>query len=174
MSESAPHAQVPTQPPDRDVFRRAMGRFATGVSVLTTCLDGVDHAMTANAITSVSLDPLLLLCCVEQEARFHDVVLETGVWGVNVLPAESRSHAAWFATRGRPVHGQLDRVAHHRGAETGVAVFDDVLTAVECRTTQVVEAGDHSIIIGAVVGLEVPAHAGEALTYYRGAFGHLS
>ncbi|WP_409483648.1 flavin reductase family protein [Arsenicicoccus dermatophilus] len=157
-----------------DTFRRAMGRFATGVAVLTTHADGVDHAMTANSLTSVSLEPLLLLCSVQVDARFHDAVVQAGVWGASVLPASSRPHAAWFATRGRPVHGQLDRVPHHRRSETGVVLLDDVLVAVECRTTQVVRAGDHSVIIGEVVGLEVPDHTGEALTYYRGAFGHLA
>ncbi|AKT52684.1 flavin reductase family protein [Arsenicicoccus sp. oral taxon 190] len=160
--------------PEPDVYRRAMGRFATGVAVLTSHLDGVDHAMTANSLTSVSLDPMMLLCCVQRDARFHDVVVEAGVWGASILPASQRGQAAWFATRGRPVHGQLDQVAHHRGAQTGVPLFDDVLTAVECRTTQVVPAGDHSVVIGEVVGLEVPAATGDALTYYRGGYGHLA
>lgn len=160
--------------PERDVYRRAMGRFATGVTVLTTVVDGVAHAMTANAVSSVSLDPLLLLACVQTDARYHDAVLESGVWGVNVLAADQRALAAWFATRGRPVQGQLDNAPHHAGAETGVPLLDGVLVAVECRTTQVVPAGDHAILLGEVVGLEVPARAGEALTYYRGEFGRLS
>lgn len=159
---------------DRDVFRRAMGRFATGVSVLTTRVDGVDHAMTANSLTSVSLDPLLMLCSVQVDARFHDAVVQAGVWGANVLPASARPLAAWFATRGRPVETQFVEVAHHHGPATGVPVLDQVLFAVECRTTEVVRAGDHSLVIGEVVGLELPAESDDALTYYRGAFGSLS
>jgi flavin reductase (DIM6/NTAB) family NADH-FMN oxidoreductase RutF len=76
---------VSEQPLDAAVFRQAMGRIAHGVSVLTTVSAGHDHAMTADTVTSVSLDPLLVLCCVETEARFHDAVVDGGVWGVSVL-----------------------------------------------------------------------------------------
>ena len=80
-------------PPDVDLFRRAISRFATGVAVLTTRNGDIDHAMTANALTSVSLEPLLLLVCVEREARFHDAVLEAGIWGLSVLSAGDRPGA---------------------------------------------------------------------------------
>src|SRR5664279_779430 len=112
MSQSTPGGQH-TDPPDVDTFRRAMGRFATGVTVLTTPTRDVDHAMTASALTSVSLEPLLLLVCIDREGRFHDAVLEAGLWGVSVLTADQRPVADWLATRGRPLHGQLDRVPHH-------------------------------------------------------------
>ena len=87
-----------------------MGRFATGVTVLTTRVRDLDHAMTASALTSVSLEPMLLLVCVEREGRFHDAVVEAGVWGVSVLSAHDRPGADWLATRGRPLHAQLDRI----------------------------------------------------------------
>ena len=123
------------QEPDPDLFRRADGRFATGV-VITSCLDdGFDHAMTANAFASVSLEPMLVLVCVETETRYHDAVMRTDYWGVSVLGAASRGAAQWLATRGRPLHGQLDPVAHYRGAKTGVALLDGALAALECRTT---------------------------------------
>ena len=150
-----------------DEFRLAMGRFATGVTVLTTFAGGHDHAMTANAITSVSMDPLLVLVCVEVEARFHDAVTEAGVWGVSVLSARQRPVAEWLATRGRPLHGQLDRVAHRRGAATGVALLDGALASIECRTTDLYPAGDHSIVVGEVVSLSTTDHPGDALVYYR-------
>ena len=109
-----------------------MGRFATGVTVLTTFSGGHDHAMTANAITSVSMDPMLVLVCVEVDARFHDAIIESGVWGVSVLGAEQRPVAEWLSTQGRPLHGQLDRIAHRRGPATGVALLDDALATIEC------------------------------------------
>ena len=85
--------------PDVDLFRRAMGRFATGVTVLTTRTGDHDHAMTASALTSVSLEPLLVLVCVEREARFHDAVVEAGIWGISVLSSHDRPAADWLATR---------------------------------------------------------------------------
>jgi len=156
--------------PDIDVFRRAMSRFATGVTVLTTRTRDLDHAMTANALTSVSLEPLLLLVCVEREARFYDAVLDAGVWGISVLTGRDRPGADWLATRGRPLHGQLDRIPHHRGPQTGVALLDGALSTIECRTIAVHPAGDHSIVVGEVVSVTTAAHPGEALLYYRGRY----
>ncbi len=171
---------VPSSPPalgdpsDVSRFRRALARFATGVTVVTTVADGVDHAMTASAFTSVSLDPLLVLICVEQDARFHDAVIEAGVWGVSVLDDTARVASQWLATRGRPLHGQLDRVAHHRGPVTGVALLDQSLSALECRTTDVHPAGDHSIVVAEVLGIELPDDPGLPLLYHRGGYTHLS
>ena len=85
--------------PDVNSFRQAMGRFATGVVMLTTRTRDVDQAMTASALTSVSLEPLLLLVCIEREGRFHDAVLEAGFWGVSVLSSRDRPGADWLATR---------------------------------------------------------------------------
>jgi len=156
--------------PDAGLFRRAMSRFATGVAVLTTRSRDVDYAMTASALTSVSLEPLLLLACIERESRFHDVVLDAGFWGVSVLSARDRSGADWLATRGRPMHGQLDRIAHHHGPQTGVALLNEALSTFECRTTAVYPAGDHSIVVGEVVSVTSAPHSGQALVYYRGRY----
>lgn len=153
------------------LFRRAMSRLVTGVTVVTTFAGAHDHAMTANAIASVSLEPLLMLVCVERDARFHDAVLEAGAWGVSVLVADSRPAAQWLASAGRPIHGQLDAVPHHRGSLTGVALLDAALARIECRTTDVHPAGDHSIVVGQVVAVDVPDVSDPALTYYRGQYG---
>ena len=161
-------------PPDVGDYRRAMSRFATGVSVVTTLVGEHHHAMTANALCSVSLEPLLMLVSVERDARFHDAVVDSGVWGVSVLPAEARSTADWFATKGRPLHGQLDRVPHERGPVTGVAWLDGALSHFECRTTAVHPAGDHSIVLGEVVSVHAPDHLGKALLYYRGRYEDLA
>lgn len=156
----------PEVPLDPDTFRRAMGRFATGVTVVTTVSEGIDHAMTANTFTSVSLEPILVLVCVEREARFHDAVIDSGFWAVSVLRTEGRAAASWFATRGRPLHGQLERVAFVRGPRTGAALLADSLAALEVRTVEVYPGGDHSIVVGEVVGLSLPAD-GDALLYFR-------
>lgn len=163
----------PASRPSVDVFRQAMGRFATGVTVVTTFADGHDHAMTANAFASVSLEPLLVLVCVEQDARFHEAVVGSGTWGVSVLPAGHRSVAEWLSTPGRPLHGQLDRVPFHRGSVTGVALIDGALAHVECRTTDVHPAGDHSVLVGAVQSLWIDDDPGAALLYYRGRYGRV-
>jgi flavin reductase (DIM6/NTAB) family NADH-FMN oxidoreductase RutF len=152
---------------DTDEFRAAMGRFATGVTVLTTFSGGHDHAMTANALTSVSMEPMLVLVCVEVEARFHDAITQSGVWGISVLAAQHRPVADWLSTQGRPLHGQLDRIAHRRGPVTGVALLENALATTECRTTDIHPAGDHSIVVGEVVSLSTTTHPGEALVYYR-------
>ncbi|MCO5309754.1 MAG: flavin reductase family protein [Austwickia sp.] len=155
---------------DPRLFRRVFGRFATGVTVMTTTADGQDHAMTANSVTSVSIEPLQVLACVHVDSRFHDAVLDAGVWGVSILPSAGRGIADWLATRGRPVQGQLDRVPHTRGPVTGVPLLDDALAHLECRTTAVHAAGDHAIIVAEVVGLEAPDEPGAALVFYRGEY----
>lgn len=160
-------------PVDPQHYRRAIGRFATGVTVLTTSAQGHEQAMTANSVTSVSLEPVLLLACVHVESRFHEAVLDAGVWGVSVLAASARTTASWFATHGRPLHGQLDRVAHRAGPRTGVPLLEDALATFECRTHAVYPGGDHSIVVGEVLGVRTDDDRGAALTYYRGAYGTL-
>jgi flavin reductase (DIM6/NTAB) family NADH-FMN oxidoreductase RutF len=156
-----------------DQYRLAMGRFVTGVTVLTTLAGHHDHAMTANAITSVSMDPRLVLVCVEVDARFHDAIAESGVWGVSILEAGQRPVAEWLSTQGRPLHGQLDRIPHHRGPTTGVALLDQALATLECRTTDMHPAGDHSIVVGEVLSLASNEHPGSALVHYRSRYGTL-
>lgn len=155
---------------DPDAYRQAIGRLVTGVTVVTTFADGHDHAMTANAVTSVSLDPVRLLICVEREARFHDAVMAAGVWAVNILDAAQRPTAVWLSTRGRPLHGQLDRVPHLRD-ESGVALLQGALATIVCRTGDTLVSGDHTIVVGDVISLDIAEQPGEALTYFRGGFG---
>ncbi len=156
---------------DEGRFRLAMGRFVTGVCVVTARVDGHDHAMTANAVASVSVDPLLLLVCVEREARFHDALLQAGAFAVNILAADQRATAQWLATRGRPLHGQLDLVPHVVGPETGSPLLVEALATLECRTTDVHVAGDHSIVVGAVVSVDLSDETQPALTWYRSGYG---
>lgn len=161
------------EPVDPDHYRKAIGRLATGVSVVTTRAGDIDHAMTINSLTSVSLDPVLMLISVEREARFFEAVMERGEWAVSLLGASAKPIALWLATRGRPLHGQLDRVPHHRGDATGLALVDDALAEFECRTVSTLDAGDHTIVVGEVLTLAVGDAPEDALTYYRGAFGRL-
>jgi len=139
---------------DQAAFRRAAGRFPSGIVIVTT---GGGHAMTVSAFASVSLDPPLVLFCAEKIARFHDAVLAAGAWAVSVLGEDGEKTARWLATRGRPLPGQLDGVPHQRGAVTGAPLLDDALATMECITEAVYDGGDHSIVLGRVAAVAAPA-----------------
>ena len=166
---------------DDAAFRRAAGQFPAGIVVVSTSLDGNGHAMTVSAFTSVSLQPPLVLFCAEKIARFHDAVLEAGFWAVSVLDEESEKIARWLATRGRPLEGQLDTIAHRPGPVTGAPILDGALAAMECRTTAVHDGGDHSIVVGEVVGVAGPVPgdgeaggAGGPLIHHAGRYRRLA
>jgi flavin reductase (DIM6/NTAB) family NADH-FMN oxidoreductase RutF len=159
---------------DPELFRAAMAQFPSGVTVVTTVQGGVDHAMTASAFTSVSLDPPLVLVCVEKSARFHQAVAISRFWGASVLSGAQEDAARWLATRGRPLDGQLDQVPHRRGALTGAALLDGALCHLECRTWEMYDGGDHTIVVGEVVALDVLTADLPAMVYFRSRFGVLS
>ena len=107
--------------------------------------------------------------CVEREARFHDAIVESGVWGVSILAA-LRAPGGGLAGHPWPAAARpAGPHAHHPGPQTGVALLDGALATLECRTTDVHPAGDHSIVVGEVasVATEPPA---DALLYYRGRY----
>jgi flavin reductase (DIM6/NTAB) family NADH-FMN oxidoreductase RutF len=161
---------------DLAAFRRAAGQFATGIVVIATTVDGVAHAMTVNAFTSVSLDPVLVLVCVEKAARFHDAVLAARTWAISVLGEDAEKTARWLATRGRPLDGQLDGHPHHPGPATGAPVLDASLSALECRTYAVHDGGDHSIVVGEVLAVSerpVPGDRPGPLIYHAGRYRRL-
>jgi len=130
-------------------FRRLMARCATGVVVVTTVVDGFDHAMTANSFTSVSLDPALVLFCVQRDSRFHDAIGVADSWIVNLLAAEQAAAARWFAERGRPLDHQMDLVDHSRDG-TGLAMLTGAIGYLRCSTEAIYPGGDHSIVVGRV------------------------
>lgn len=157
---------------DTDTYRHVVGRLAKGVAVVTTTASGHYHAMTADSVTSVSLDPVLLLVCVETDARFHDAVLESGVFGVSVLAADQRATAAWFATPGRPLPGQMDR-APHTLTPAGIPLLDGALSTLECSVSDVHPAGDHSIIVAEVRTARLSGDPRAALVHFRGQYSAL-
>ena len=147
-----------------------MGHFASGVTVATTRVGSFDHAMTASAFTSVSVDPVMVLVCVDKEARFRDAVVESGTWAASILSTSGRRAADWFATKGRPLVGQLDRYPHHRGV-TGAALLDGALAWLECRTAAVYDGGDHDIVLGAVLAATEGDRDAAPLLYHRSRYG---
>jgi flavin reductase (DIM6/NTAB) family NADH-FMN oxidoreductase RutF len=142
--------------------------------VVATSLDGNSHAMTVSAFTSVSLEPLLVLFCAEKIARFHGAVLAAGFWSVSVLDQDSEKTARWLATRGRSLEGQLDLIPHHPGLLTGAPILDAALAALECRTTAVHDGGDHSIVVGEVLGVTESGSQPGPLVYHGGRYRRLA
>lgn len=152
-------------------YRRVVGRFATGVTVVTTLLpDGEKHAMTCSSFTSVSLDPVLVLFCAEKRARLHDAVLETGTWAVSVLSTDHERASRHFAQRGRELSEQFADVASEPGPLTGAPVLAGALAALECRTVSLTDAGDHTVVIGEVLGTLLPDPDAAPLLYFAGRY----
>lgn len=154
----------------REDFRSAMGHFATGVTVLTTRLGSGEYAMTANAVMSVSLHPVLLAVCIDNAARFCEALEASGVFTVNVLPASARGHGEWLATPGRPLAGQLDQVPTYSGPMTGLPLLEEASARAECRVVHRAVLGDHTLFVGLVEDVsEGEAAAGtDPLLFHRG------
>jgi flavin reductase (DIM6/NTAB) family NADH-FMN oxidoreductase RutF len=151
-------------------LREVMSQFATGITVLTARGE-LAHGMTANAFTSVSLDPPMVLCCVARTARMHEAILDARSFGVSVLSTEQECVARYFATRGRPAGmAQFERVDWFPGRHTGVPLLVGSLAWLECDLTEVYEGGDHSIFLGTVRGAS--RGGGRALLFLDGGFHH--
>jgi flavin reductase (DIM6/NTAB) family NADH-FMN oxidoreductase RutF len=165
----------PVDPAAVDIaaFRRVAGRFVTGISVVATRHDGIDHAMTVNAFTSVSLEPLLVLICVEKITRFHRAVLASGTWAMSMLSEDAEDAARWFAEKARPTGAQLADYAHRPGPVTGMPVLVRAMAVIECRTRAVYDGGDHDILLGDVVGLWSDPAARRPLLYLGGHYRQL-
>jgi flavin reductase (DIM6/NTAB) family NADH-FMN oxidoreductase RutF len=149
----------------REQFRSVMGRFATGVTVVTVSTPDGPVGMTANAVCSLSLDPVLLLVCFDNATRTLPVVRETGRFGVNVLSAGQEDLARLFASK-RPEKEKFAGVAHT--VNDGIPVIEGVLAWVGCRLERLIPGGDHTIGIGAVMAAE--AGHGEPLLWFRGSY----
>lgn len=151
-------------------FRKAMGCFATGITVITLDQDGDVHGMTANAFTSVSLEPRLVLVCVDKKARTHAHLHAKQRFGVNVLSAEQRAISEYYASASRindqaaeGAGARFDRTAH------GTPVLHDALAYLECRLQTAQDAGDHTIFIAEVEEV-VFLREGDPLIFFRGKY----
>ena len=130
-------------------LKAAFGSFATGMTVVTARLDGSLHGMTANAFSAVSLDPPLVLVCVDKSARMHEFIGRSGAFAVNILSSDQEHLARHFARRGRPLAGEFARVAYTVG-RTGCPLLSGVVAYVECVLHHAWDGGDHTIYVGAV------------------------
>lgn len=133
---------------DHHQLRRAFGMFATGVTVVTT--GGAEpHGMTANSFASVSLDPPLVLVCVECHAVMHRALLDTGRFGVSVLASDQAPVARHFADRRRPLGArQFDVVEWKPGAYSGAPMLSGAVAHFECDVWRSYDGGDHTIFLG--------------------------
>jgi 3-hydroxy-9,10-secoandrosta-1,3,5(10)-triene-9,17-dione monooxygenase reductase component len=146
-------------------FRAVMGNFATGVAVVTAVGPAGPVGLTANAVCSLSLDPLLLLVCFHNGARTLGVVRATQRFGVNVLGAGQEELARLFASKA-PEDAKFAGVPH--SVHDGLPVIDGTIAWVGCRLERLVDGGDHTIGIGAVESAE--AGDGRPLLWFRGTY----
>jgi flavin reductase len=155
---------------DPVTFRSVLGRFATGVAVMTTSRDGVPHAMTANAVSSVSLEPPLVLVCVERDAVMAREVEATGAFALTFLGADQAALSTRFSDPDRPMGAaQFEGVATW-AAETGSPVLEGGIGWVDCRVWNRYDGGDHIIVVGEVATLGVGADD-DPLLYYGSTYG---
>jgi flavin reductase (DIM6/NTAB) family NADH-FMN oxidoreductase RutF len=146
-----------------------MGAFATGVTIITVDLDGEVHGMTANAFASVSLDPLLLLICVDHSARTHAHLHARKRFGINILAENQRVISEYYA-QPASVQEQAEAEAGARFDRTpqGTPILHGALAYLECRLKSAQDAGDHTIFIAEIE--EVVVREGEPRLFLRGKY----
>jgi flavin reductase (DIM6/NTAB) family NADH-FMN oxidoreductase RutF len=150
-------------------FRSTVGAFATGVTVVTT--RGEEHAygMTANAFSSVSLDPPLILVCVISPSEGADHIARNGVFAVNILAEEQEPLSRYFASRDRPRGRDAFAEVGHRFGASGSPLLEGASAVMDCRLHTTHEAGDHLIFIGEVLELDV-ADGSTPLVFHGGGY----
>jgi len=156
-------------PIDKDEFRKAMSRFASSVTVVTTRSEnGEPKGLTVSAFCSLSLDPPLVLICIEKNASLHQFLKEGSHFAVNILSEDQELVSRRFASRDS---NRFEGIGHRKGA-TGTPVLEDVIAHIECIVQQCHPAGDHTIFVGQVEAAETTD--GRPLTYFRGGYSKLS
>lgn len=145
-------------------YRTTIGLFATGVTVITARAGDETRGMTANSVTSVSLDPLLLLVCVDRRARMAGVIVEAGRFAVNILGAGQEALSRHFA--GSPQEGLAPRLAELSGAP----VLAESMASLVCAVERILDGGDHLIVLGRVEALRRDDEAAAPLLYFRGQY----
>jgi flavin reductase (DIM6/NTAB) family NADH-FMN oxidoreductase RutF len=158
-----------SRPPTPAEFRLACGQFATGVTVVTVeRAPRQVHGMTANSVTSVSLEPLLLLICVDQHAKFLSLLKKEKRFGVNVLKEDQQAISRYFAQTEENAKIEAELGIRYRWTPSGIPLLEDALAHVACVVVSSYVAGDHTIFLGEVESVEV--FNGEPLLYFRGAY----
>lgn len=161
-NEASANSTPPFHPKE---FRAALGRFATGVTVITAQNQGQTHGMTANAFVSVSLDPPLVLVSLDNRSYMHRIVPSAGRFGISVLKEDQEPLSNHFA--GRPVEGLHIRFSTRKG----IPVLEGALAYFVVRVIDVHPAGDHTLYVGQVEHFE--ARDDRPLLFYAGSYHHL-
>lgn len=152
-------------------FRRTLGRFASGITVVTTVgSDGSYHGITVNSFTSVSLDPPLVLICIDKKTETHSLLPQSGFFCVNILNESQQHLSDRFARRIPAEVNKFDDIPHHLET-TGAPVFDQGLGFVDCRVVQAYDSGDHTIFVGEVQTLgSGEADENDPLLYFKSGY----
>jgi flavin reductase (DIM6/NTAB) family NADH-FMN oxidoreductase RutF len=149
-------------------FRQLLGRFATGVTIVTLGgTDGRPLGMTASSLASVSLRPPLVSVCIDHAAELHDLIVAAPEFVVNILESGQEALSRRFADQ---YEDRFDGVGYHRSPE-GLLLLDGALAHIECERYQQFPGGDHTIILGRVIGGSIGG--GHPLLYYRGGYAAL-
>ena len=148
-------------------FRRVMGHFPTGVTVITTVHEGRRHGMTANSVTSVSLDPALILVCLTRGARTALAIQKAGRCAVNFLREDQEEISRRFAA---PLQDHFEGLQVEEGPD-GLPILPESLAYLTCRTTEVVPAGDHDIVLAEVESAKT--NGGNPLVFFLGGYRRL-
>jgi flavin reductase (DIM6/NTAB) family NADH-FMN oxidoreductase RutF len=155
-----------TAPVSTTDFRHVLGQFATGVTVITAQRGpSTPYGMTANAFTSVSLDPLLVLVCVDQKSHLLPLLHQKRVFGVNVLKEHQKSFSIYFAQPNQSTEAEAPLGIRYRWTADGVPLLEDTLAHLVCGVVSTYMAGDHTIFLGEVQAAEL--FAGEPLLFLR-------
>jgi flavin reductase (DIM6/NTAB) family NADH-FMN oxidoreductase RutF len=150
---------------DQDAFREAVGHFTTGVAVITTCHAGRRYGVTASAVTSLSMEPPMVLVCLNRRLATRDALLQTRHFAVNILAEDQTALAMQFATRAPDKFAGVPVVD---GAH-GVPLLQDALAHLQCTAVDPVDAATHTVFLARV--RDVRVRAGDPLAYFRGRFG---
>jgi flavin reductase (DIM6/NTAB) family NADH-FMN oxidoreductase RutF len=151
---------------DPRLYRDVIGRFATGVTVITFRTPDVTRGMTANAVTSLSLDPTLLLACVAKQTFAHARLEETDSFAVNILAEDQLELSRLFARPGLQDMGDIE----YRTAVTGAPIIEGVLAWFDCAVHERLDGGDHTIYVGRVLELSLERPDASPLLFYAGGY----
>src|SRR2546427_10215695 len=164
---------VKTPPLTANHFRKALGLFTTGVTVVTVQrAPGLVRGMTANSFTSVSLDSLLILICVEKRAAILPMLEKKKRFGVSVLKEGHEAISEYFAKGKQSAEAEQRLSIHYRWTPSGIPVLEGTLLQLSCEVVASHLAGDHTIFVGKVVKTEI--HDGRPLLYFGGKYRHMA
>lgn len=157
---------------EQDAFKAGMRRLAAGVSIITTELSGKHYGLACTSVTSVTLEPPTLLVCINKSASAHDQLVQAGKFCVNILSPADRDIAMAFSRSEK----REERFSHGRWSvlETGAPALCSALASFDCRVSQAIKVGTHTICIGEILVARASGHPSDPLIYFNGAFAGLA